>query len=324
MNCKKPILTVAIATYNRKEFLEECLQHVISQIEDDVEILVCDNASSDGTYKLMQEYCNKYRFIRYLKNERNIGPDGNFLRCLREGKGEYIHLLSDDDILMSNCINEVKKVIANYENLALIYLNISFFKGEFDLKKCKDKVFNINDNILFYDKNLFLEYIGILATFVSAMIFNKKYFDLIKDPEKYVGSYIFQSSILMHVISENENVLVISKVCIAGRSGNSGGYNLYQVFGYYWKKVLLETGIKLGFNKKSLKKVYSETIKNFLRQWTVFMKINNTKYENTGYVLIFKETYMYIVAWIYLYPFIIIPSNILIKLKKLYKFIKQK
>lgn len=49
MNNEKFVLTIAIPTYNRRILLEECLEHVISQVDKDIEVLVCDNASTDGT-----------------------------------------------------------------------------------------------------------------------------------------------------------------------------------------------------------------------------------------------------------------------------------
>ena len=69
MKLNSPILTIAIPTYNRCEFLQECLEYVIPQVEDDMEVIVCDNASCDDTQVIMENYSNKYLFIRYIRNE---------------------------------------------------------------------------------------------------------------------------------------------------------------------------------------------------------------------------------------------------------------
>jgi len=322
MISKQPVLTIAIPTYNRKDFLKECLDHVIPQVDDDIEVIVCDNASEDGTYEFMEEVCNKYNFIRYIKNEKNIGPDGNFLKCLREGEGKFIHILSDDDILLDRSINKIKECILNCEEISFIYLNSTGFEGDFELSKCKKSVLDLNEDMYFENKNLFIEYIGIYATFISAMIFNKDLFRCIDNPEQYLDTYLFQTHILFKLISMKGKILVISKSCIAARGGNGGGYNLYKVFAYYWKKVLFDTGLKSGFSNQTLKKVYGNTIKIFLRNWTIHMKISNTKYDSTGYGLVFRETYKYPAAWLYLYPFIIMPSSIIYILKKIHKKVK--
>ena len=54
-----PILTIAIPTYNRKKYLKECLDHVIPQVGEDIELIVCDNASEDGTDEFMEYFCQK-------------------------------------------------------------------------------------------------------------------------------------------------------------------------------------------------------------------------------------------------------------------------
>ena len=70
-------LTIAIPTYNRKDLLERCLNSIIPQMDKDIEIFISDNASSDGTEEMVREKFN-YPFIRYRKNEENIGSDRNF------------------------------------------------------------------------------------------------------------------------------------------------------------------------------------------------------------------------------------------------------
>ena len=323
MNSEKPILSIVIPTYNRKIFLEECLQHVILQIEDGVEVIVCDNASTDDTYEFMHEYCKKYSFIRYLRNERNIGPDGNFLRCLKEGKGQYIHLLSDDDILLDGSVRKIKECILNFGEISFIYLNVKVFENEYEIKKCGDALFNEGKDILFTNKNLFVEQLGIFATFVSAMIFNKKIFNKINNPEQYLGTNLLQTHILFNVVAIKQRAILISNPCIAARDGNNGRLNLYKVFAHNWKKVLFDTGIKKGYKKKSLKNIYSSTIKFFLRGWIIRMKTKNTNFESTGYGLLFKETYKYPVAWIYLYPIILMPPYLIKILYKAYKQVRR-
>lgn len=322
MNNGNLILTIAIPTYNRKEYLKECLEHVILQIEQDVEVLVCDNASNDGTCEFMKEYCNKYTFIKYLKNETNIGPDGNFLRCLKEGQGQYIHLLSDDDILLEGSVKKIKECILSYGEVSFIYLNSTVFQGQFELSKCKNKTFNDDKNILFVNKNLFVEKLGVYATFVSAMIFNKKIFDNIYKPEQYIGTYLLQTHILFQTVSIQERAIFIANTCIAERGDNSGGYSFYKVFSHNWKNVLFDAGLKNGYQIKSLKKIYSSTIRDFLRPWTINMKINPNNYDSTGYWLLFKETYNYPSAWIYLYPFVIMSPSVYSIIKKIYRRIR--
>jgi abequosyltransferase len=319
---KRPLLTIAIPTYNRYKFLMECLQHVIPQIDCDMEILVCDNASTDSTYDEMIKMVIKYPFIKYIRNNVNIGPDGNFLKCLKEGTGKYIHILSDDDILLDKSVSKIRKCMAIRNDYSLIFLNHTSFEGEFDLCKCLINAFPIKDDKEFSSKDEFVEYIGIYATFVSAMIFNKDIFDRIDKPEQYIGTYLFQSHILYRIVSLKEDILLIANSCIAARGGNSGGYNLYKVFSHGWKNVLFDTGLKSGYEYRVVNRIFNGTIKGFLKNWTIHLKINKNNYSSGSICLLLKDTYKYPSAWIYLYPVVLFPTGLFNCLRKIYRKLK--
>ena len=78
---KKPILSVCIPTYNRAEYLKLTIESIISQkefLDEDVELVICDNASDDNTDEVVLQYSKKYRNIIYVKNEKNINNDNFF------------------------------------------------------------------------------------------------------------------------------------------------------------------------------------------------------------------------------------------------------
>lgn len=95
-----------IPTYNRAEYLKENLDILTAQIkelhkEEEVEINISDNASTDETQKV-SEACiaaNPRLHISYHRNEKNLGPDGNFITAMHLAHGEYSLLWGDDDFL---------------------------------------------------------------------------------------------------------------------------------------------------------------------------------------------------------------------------------
>lgn len=96
----KPLLTIAIPTYNRSTFLEENLRRLKKQYNQKVDILICDNASIDQTEMIVQKYINSGLPIRYYRNEENLGWERNFELCFRRANGIYTMLLGDDDFIM--------------------------------------------------------------------------------------------------------------------------------------------------------------------------------------------------------------------------------
>jgi len=92
----RPLVTVAISTYNRASgYLREAYASALAQRYEPLEIVVVDNASTDGTAELIAAAGDPR--VRYVRNEKNIGANGNFNACLQHARGDWFLLLHDDD-----------------------------------------------------------------------------------------------------------------------------------------------------------------------------------------------------------------------------------
>lgn len=91
------LLSICIPTYNRAFYLDKLLNSILTQIENvnDVEIVVSDNASTDDTPQVVENYVKKSNKFIYIRNEVNIGADKNFLQVLNNSKGNYLKLVND-------------------------------------------------------------------------------------------------------------------------------------------------------------------------------------------------------------------------------------
>ena len=94
--------TIAIPVYNRVTLIHKALQSALEQQAEGLEILVVDNASTDGTWEALQAYHDPR--LRLVRNDTNIGLYGNLNRCLELARGEYIRILCSDDRLVPGCI----------------------------------------------------------------------------------------------------------------------------------------------------------------------------------------------------------------------------
>jgi glycosyltransferase involved in cell wall biosynthesis len=92
----EPKATVVIPTYNGEAYLAVAINSVLNQTFTDFELLVLDNASTDGTPALMGSYADPR--ISYRRNAQNLGLAGNIGRGIREARGRYIIFLGADDI----------------------------------------------------------------------------------------------------------------------------------------------------------------------------------------------------------------------------------
>ena len=92
------LLSICIPTYNRKDRLKTLLDYLCKLVSSDIDIIVIDNASTDGTLEMMTEFVEKYDVL-YFRNKENLGHDGNYIRLIEEGKknSHYSLWLGDDD-----------------------------------------------------------------------------------------------------------------------------------------------------------------------------------------------------------------------------------
>lgn len=93
-----PLVTIAIPTRNRdRSYLRETLSSAMAQTYANVEIVVSDNCSVDGTESFMRSIADPR--IRYFRHDRPIDANENFNFCLEQAMGDYFLLLHDDDII---------------------------------------------------------------------------------------------------------------------------------------------------------------------------------------------------------------------------------
>ncbi|MBM4317449.1 MAG: glycosyltransferase family 2 protein [Deltaproteobacteria bacterium] len=102
-------LTIGIPTWNRKQFLASNLEHLIQESKNypQVEILVSDNASDDGTEELCEALKKRCLQFSYYRNQKNLGANFNFQNVIQKAQGSYVWLFGDDDKIVEGSINEV-------------------------------------------------------------------------------------------------------------------------------------------------------------------------------------------------------------------------
>jgi glycosyltransferase involved in cell wall biosynthesis len=106
-----PLVTIAIPTRNRASLLKNCVASALAQTYSNIEVLVSDNASTDDTLETLRSF-NDPR-LRILTNSENIGLTGNFNKCVYGAAGDYLNIISDDNLLqpkfLEMCVALVKE-----------------------------------------------------------------------------------------------------------------------------------------------------------------------------------------------------------------------
>ncbi len=124
-----PTLTVAIPTYQRLRWLREGLSRVLEQVDalpaGSVEVIVSENAGSDGTWEHLQDEAATHPALRIHRNARNLGAEGNFHQLPGMARGRYLWMLGDDDFVLPGALATVLKHVASDPDFVALNVRLS-------------------------------------------------------------------------------------------------------------------------------------------------------------------------------------------------------
>lgn len=117
-------ISIIIPTYNRKEYLQQAIESAKQQNYKNLEIVILDNASDDGTENIVNMHLDDPRIVS-VRNETNLGMVGNWNKALHEViTGDWFLILSDDDYLTDpNYLSLANQQIAQNPKVLLVYAN---------------------------------------------------------------------------------------------------------------------------------------------------------------------------------------------------------
>jgi glycosyltransferase involved in cell wall biosynthesis len=94
-----PRVSIGLPVYNGENYVSEAIESILHQTFSDLELIICDNASTDRTETICRGYAAADPRVRYHRNERNLGHARNFNRTLELARGEYLKHAAHDDVL---------------------------------------------------------------------------------------------------------------------------------------------------------------------------------------------------------------------------------
>lgn len=103
---KRTLISIVVTSYNREQYIKECIDSILSQ-DIDKEIICIDDCSTDKTCDILQDYENKYEELSVYQNEKNSGIVFTRYQGLIRCKGEYMLFVDSDDYLLPNSLNKL-------------------------------------------------------------------------------------------------------------------------------------------------------------------------------------------------------------------------
>lgn len=114
---KHPIVSIGLPVYNGEDFLKYALDSLLSQTFRDFELIISDNASTDNTPKICQEYVLRDKRIRYIRQNNNMGALWNFNFVLKQSNKEYFIWVSSDDKLHPEFLEKNIDILEKNKNV---------------------------------------------------------------------------------------------------------------------------------------------------------------------------------------------------------------
>ncbi len=138
MSKSNPLVSVLVATYNSENFIKDNLDSLISQTYKNIEIVVCDDASSDNTVSIVKKYQEKDERIKIIQNEKNLGITLNMNNGIKNCNGKYIAILDADDWAYPYRIEEQVKVMEENPEVALCSGYMDICDEELNVKTVRE------------------------------------------------------------------------------------------------------------------------------------------------------------------------------------------
>jgi len=135
---EKKLVSILVPVYNRENLIEETVNSGLSQTYENIEIIIVDNQSTDGTWKILEKLASQDKRIKIFQNNTNIGPVRNWKRCIDEASGEYGKILWSDDLIASDFLEKTVPFLVN-KDVGFVFSKVEIFYE------------NSNKKLLIYD-----------------------------------------------------------------------------------------------------------------------------------------------------------------------------
>ncbi len=234
------LLTIIVPTYNRAQCLALLLRTLLLELaglQDRVDVIVGDNASTDETPALAAWFASQFGTTRILRHARNVGPDENFCRCLAAATSRFVWLIGDDDLPKTGVIARVVDLLESRDP-DLLYLGSEWLpglSGPAAGRALRDRP------PLEVSSADFAGYVNVWVTFISGMVVN--WSRLIEsqpglDVRRFSGTSLVQLGWVLPLLMSGRRFLVVTDRWMLATSGNTGGYKLLTVFATNFPAIL--------------------------------------------------------------------------------------
>lgn len=208
-------------------FLRECLSSILSGgVQDQFEVVVSDNASTDHTLDVLEEFRNRLP-LRWVIQDSNIGADRNFNAVISLAQGEYCWLLGSDDFVVQGA---VRTLLANIMMYRTDILHFGYIQGDVRLRP----LYHVTHPAGRIDPSpeALASYFGaqpnlsLLFTFISSFAFRRSvWMDRQVSLQGWIGSFYVHMFAMHSALVSGATLAAIADCLVVARGNNPNEFN---------------------------------------------------------------------------------------------------
>lgn len=141
-----PAVSIGLPVYNGEAYLEKTIASLLGQTYRDFELIICDNASTDGTERLCRAAAQRDARVRYHRNQRNLGAAANYNLCFALARGRYFRWNAADDMVTADALQKCVEFLQRNPGFVLAYPRTEIIDGEGRTKESYDDRLDIRDD----------------------------------------------------------------------------------------------------------------------------------------------------------------------------------
>lgn len=234
------LLTICIATYNRSHYLEITLENIALQTQcfGDVEILIVDGNSTDSTELVSQNFSSRYPNISYLKLKEKGGVDKDYDQAVKNARGTYCWLFTDDDLIKNDAVQKVHTLLSSNTDLIIINSEICDYSLHRVLKKSAMDIQGTSGmSFSSPGRDEFFKLCGTYITFIGSIIIKKSLWTD-RSREAFYGTRFIHVGVISS-LSDETRALIIAEPLIKIRLGNAEWSNIsFKVWTQLWPQLI--------------------------------------------------------------------------------------
>ena len=186
-NNPNPRLSIGMPVYNGEQFIQEALTSILTQTFEDFELIISDNASTDGTEEICRASMQQDSRIRYYRNQQNLGAAWNYNRVLQLSTAKYFKWAAHDDVLAPELLEKCVSVLDQHPETILCFSKIGRINEDSQVDGVYDnfdmRVSSTSRTERFHDLVIFEHYCTAVFGVIRSKVLSRT-----KGIEAYVGS----------------------------------------------------------------------------------------------------------------------------------------